>query len=378
MNKLDYRFPWRSNNRFTLLVDGEEFFPEMLEAIRGARSFVLLEMYLVESGALMERFVRAFAELPKGVDVYLLLDDFGARGLCEEDRRRLLDMGIHLTFYNPLRYGRLRRNLLRDHRKLLVVDGSRAYLGGFGITDEFLPLQEKGQAWHELAVGIEGNCVADWVEVFAENWERWNRKASRIVSPPLPFQGESRGRVTISRGSHQAEMQRSLIARVQRSQRRIWIVTAYFVPSRKVRRRLRAAARRGIDVRLLLPGAIIDHPAVRHAGRRFYLRLLRHGVRIFEYQSRFIHAKAVLCDDWVSLGSSNIDRWNLRWNLEANQEVDDKEFAHKLAERFQADFSQSREIRLQQWRLRPWYRRFREWFWGMVDKWLERHSRRRS
>jgi phosphatidylserine/phosphatidylglycerophosphate/cardiolipin synthase-like enzyme len=378
MQKLDYRFPWRSNNRFTLLVDGDAFFPEMLDSIRNARSLVLLEMYLVESGAVMESFIRVFGELPKQVDVCLLLDDYGARGLCEEDRRRLRDLGVHLAFHNPLRYGRLRRNLLRDHRKLLVVDGARAYLGGFGLTDEFLPRQGTERAWHDFAVRVEGDCVNDWMEVFLESWERWYRGTTRLVLPRQMFQGSSRGRATISRGSHQAEMQRSLIARMRSCEHRIWITTAYFVPSWKVRRSLHSATRRGIDVRLLLPGAITDHPAVRHAGRRFYHRLLRHGARIFEYQPGFVHAKAALCDDWVSLGSSNIDRWNLRWNLEANQEVHDKEFADRLAAQFQADFLESEEKKLEQWRKRPWYRRLAEWFWGRVDKWLERHSRRRS
>jgi phosphatidylserine/phosphatidylglycerophosphate/cardiolipin synthase-like enzyme len=378
MQKLDYLFPWRSNNRFTLLVDGDQFFPQMLASIREARSFVLVEMYLVESGAVMERFIQAFGELPKQVVVCLLLDDFGARGLCATDRRRLRDLGVHLIFYNPLRYGRFRRNLLRDHRKLVVVDGLRAYLGGFGLTDEFLSSAGEEGAWHDFAVRVEGECVSDWMEVFTENWQRWNQEPIELLRPHATFTGKSRGRTTISRGAHRAEMQRSLIVRMRRCQHRIWIVTAYFVPSWKVRRLLRSAARRGGDVRLLLPGAITDHPAVRNAGRRFYHKLLRHGVRIFEYQPAFIHAKAVLCDDWISLGSSNIDRWNLRWNLEANQEIEDRAFADALAAQLQRDFQQSDEITLDQWRQRPWHRRLAEWFWGRVDSWLERHSRRRS
>jgi len=191
------------------------------------------------------------------------------------------------------------------------------------------------------------------------------------------YAGAQPGRVVVGQGALRAEMQRSLVTRLRRAESRVCISTAYFVPSWKVRRAIRYAANKGVDVRLLLPGPFIDHPVIRHAGRRFYLRLLRNGVRIFEYQPRFIHSKVALCDDWVSIGSSNIDRWNLRWNLEANQEVSDPGFADTVAAMFQDDFLVSREYKLEEWQRRSWYRRLLEWFWGGVDRLLERHSRRR-
>jgi len=139
---------------------------------------------------------------------------------------------------------------------------------------------------------------------------------------------------------------------------------------------LRKAARRGVDVRLLLPGPITDHPSVRYAGRRFYHSLLRTVVRIFEYQPRFLHAKLLLCDDWVSLGSCNVDRWNLRWNLEANQEIEASQFAARVRELFATDFGVSAECHTQQWQLRSRYRKWQEWFWGRVDRLLEKMSAR--
>ena len=376
MPKRDYRFPWRENNRFTLLSDGEQYFPRMLEAIRSAQSYVLLEMYLVESGAVLEQFMEAIADLPRRVEVYLLLDDFGAQGLHLRDRVDLVEKGVRLVFYNPLRYGRLHRNLVRDHRKILVVDGRIAYVGGMGITDEFAETGNPDGNWHELVVEIEGECVNDWQILFQEVWDRWSKLPLELQSCQVISEGVQKGRVVIGQGVQQAEMQRSLLSRLHRARFRVWIATAYFVPSWKVRRALRHAARKGIDVRLLLPGPHTDHPAVRHAGRRFYLRMLRSGVRVFEYQPRFIHAKAMLCDDWASIGSSNIDRWNLRWNLEANQEVDDPEFARIVESQFNTDFQGSREYTLEEWRTRSWYRRMLEWFWGKVDCWLERLSRR--
>jgi cardiolipin synthase len=291
MRDKSYRFPWRGNNRFTLLVDGGQFYPAMLEAIRAARSHVLLEMYLVTSGRVMEQFVEALCEAVTRAKVYLLLDDFGAHGLTADTRLRLMNRGVHLAVYNPLRYRAMRHNLLRDHRKLLLVDGRIAFLGGMGITDPFWPQGDAAHGWHDVAIQVEGGCVADWQEAFVEIWRRTTRVGLDYAVPALTADiGPQVGRATVAQGPYQAEMQRSLVTRTRQAERRVWLATAYFVPSRKIRRCLRRAAVRGVDVRLLLPGPHTDHPAIRHAGRRFYSGLLRHGVRIFEYQPRFLHA----------------------------------------------------------------------------------------
>jgi len=143
-------------------------------------------------------------------------------------------------------------------------------------------------------------------------------------------------------------------------------------------RGLKAATLRGVDVRLLLPGPFTDPPAVRHAGRRFYTGLLKHGVRVFEYQPRFLHAKTMLCDDWVTIGSSNFDRWNLRWNLEANQETGSERFAREVQRMFEHDFSDSLEVHLEDWRRRSVRQRLREHLWGRVDMFLESLGRLRG
>jgi phosphatidylserine/phosphatidylglycerophosphate/cardiolipin synthase-like enzyme len=373
------RFPWRGGNRFDLLVDGGHFFPAMLTTIKAAQHYVLLEMYLFESGAMASEFIEAFGNAARrGVQVHLLLDDFGARGLLPSDRQRLLEAGVHLAFYNPLRYGKLRRNLWRDHRKLLLVDGSVAYTGGAGITDEFSP--GESLHWHDVMLAVRGPCVADWHAAFEQVWQALPGN-NRAALPPLPAgavtaAGHSAGRVTLNEPMRM-EIKRSLLKRLRGAERRIWIASAYFIPSWKIRRALYQAARQGCDVRLLLPGPHTDHPGVRHAGRRYYAKLLAAGVRIFEYQPRFLHAKILLCDTWLSIGSSNIDRWNFSWNLEANQEVDDHALAEQVAALFAADFTHSREFRAGEWRQRSWRRRLQERFWGWVELWLERLSQGR-
>jgi len=369
------RDPWRWGNRDQLLVDGEQFVPALLQAIHAARHTILLDIYLFESGAVATRFLDAFiAAAERGVELYLLLDDFGAHGLSQGDRRRLHHPAIHLAFYNPLHYGTLRRNLFRDHRKLLVIDGHTTFTGGAGITDAFDTQAQPQRGWHEVMLAVHGPVVADWQALFTQSWNLWGSPPLFFDGTPCPPAGEQAGRVSLN-APRRMEIKRSLINRVRHAEQRVWIATAYFIPSWKIRRVLRQAAHRGVEVRLLLPGPHTDHPAVRHAGRRFYGRLLQNGVRIFEYQPRFLHAKMLLCDDWLSIGSSNIDRWNLRWNLEANQELLGDGVVEQAAALFRHDFAQSHEISHDFWRERPWYRRLPEWFWGKVDLWLERRTR---
>lgn len=376
-----FQFSWRSGNRFELLVDGPRFFSRMLAAIAAAQHQVLLEMYLVESAAVTTRFIDVLAGAARrGVDVKLLLDDYGARELHESDRARLRAAGVELVFYNPLRGTKLLGNLFRDHRKLLLVDERVAFVGGAGLTDEFDPPADPAATWRETMLEIHGPVLADWQTLFLEVWDRHADAPARrpALSAAVTVAGASRGRVTSTRGLLRQDIKRSLLARLRGARERVWLATAYFFPPWRLRRLLRRAARRGVDVRLLLPGPVTDHPAARHAGRYLYRRLLESGVRIFEYQPRFLHQKAVLCDHWVSLGSANLDRWNLRWNLEANQEVADAAFARATQEMFERDFRDAIEVRLDAWQRRPWYARALEYAWSMVAMWAERLGRRKD
>jgi phosphatidylserine/phosphatidylglycerophosphate/cardiolipin synthase-like enzyme len=364
---------WRDGNQFRLLNDGDRFFPEMLAAIGRARHSVQLEMYLFSSGQVADRFIAALREAAaRGVAVFLLLDDFGARGLHQAERRRLQHPCIQVVWHNPLRFGNFRRYLARDHRKLLLVDGELAFTGGLGISDEFDPPLPGARRWRDTVVEIRGPVVADWCRLFSDTWSRCSAVPAPSCAAATGTAGEARGLVRASHGRGAGQMTRSLIAAALRARQRIWIATAYFIPSRRLRRVLRRRARHGLDVRLLVPGPVTDHPGVRHASRRYYARLLRHGVRIFEYQPRFMHAKMVLCDDWLSIGSSNFDRWNLRRNLEANQEIDDPHLASAARELFEADLVEAREILADEWRRRPWHERLLQWLWGRVELLLDR------
>ena len=376
--RLKFQFPWRRGNRFELLVDGHVYFPRMLEAIELARQYILLEIYLFESGKVASRFIEALTSAAaRGVTVKVLTDDFGAAKLEQRDRGRLTSGGVDLQFYNPVHLRQWFGNMLRDHRKLLIVDGEAAFVSGTGITDEFDNQKKPALSWRETAVRISGPVLIDWQELFVCVWNRHASLDLMLSAPPPRAElADMRGRVATASPLRAQDIRRSLFRRVAHAEQRVWLATAYFVPSRKLLRTLKRAAQQGMDVRLLLPGPYTDHPAIRHAGRRFYSSLLRHGVRIFEYQPRFLHAKTLLCDNWVSIGSSNFDRWNLRWNLEANQEVDNPGFAESVRTMFEADLKVSVEIDKEQWRRRRWITRLREHLWGRVDMWLENLGRR--
>jgi cardiolipin synthase A/B len=371
-------WPWRPGNRFRLLADADEFFACMLQAIESASAHVLLEMYLVSSGALVTRFVAALAVAAgRGARVCVVFDGFGALGLSRHDRRLLTEAGVQLRFFNPLQLRKRLDNLLRDHRKLLLTDGRVAFVGGVGLTDEFAP-GARGGPWREQMLQIEGPVIADWQRAFARTWRRCGGELPLLEGPPcVPFADGAVGRLALSEARQYSVLANGVIRQIEGAASRAWIMSAYFVPSRRFRKALRRAARRGVDVRLLMPGARTDHPWVRQAARRFYGKMLRNGVRIFEYQPRMLHGKMILCDDWVSVGSSNLDRWSFRWNLEANQEVADARFADSAAALFEVDFGASRELSRRYWRQRAWLDRLRESIAGALDRQLDRWRRAR-
>lgn len=367
---------WRSGNRFTLLPEGARFLPSMLKAVEAARHSILLELYLAESGHLSRVLIDALCGARRrGVTVLVLLDGFGSLGLAQADRQRMIEADIQLRIYNPLSWWRLGRNLTRDHRKLLVVDGEVGFTGGFGAVDAF------AEAWSEVAVRIEGPCISDWVRLFARVWDstasrgHGSRQAVRSINVhAIRVEGYlgMRGRVVWGHGFRYQAIRHSLQHQASSSRKRLWICTPYFVPTFSMRRRLKRAARRGVDVRLLIAGQHHDHPGVRSAGQRFYAGLLKAGVRIHEFQPRFLHAKFSLADDWVTLGSCNFDHWSLQWNLEANQEVQDHRFAADVAALFEHHFSHSVEITQAAWQRRPLMQRCREWGYGTLDSLVTR------
>ncbi|MED7668801.1 phosphatidylserine/phosphatidylglycerophosphate/cardiolipin synthase family protein [Pseudomonas moraviensis subsp. stanleyae] len=370
-------FPWRDGNRFELLIDGPQFFPRMLEHIADAKEQVELELYLVEAGACADAIVQALvAAAERGVRVRCLFDDYGSLAFTLTLRQRLTQAGVELRFYNRLSWRRWVGNFYRDHRKLLLVDQCLAVVGGTGVTDEFWTPGHDVSEWHEVMVEISGPLVLDWQLLFDRQWianryRRAWRPAAHFGLPRLPRvpdKGEGMGRVAYADARQHRDILQSLFRALNSGQQRIWMATPYFLPTWQIRRSLRKAAARGVDVRLLLTGPRTDHPSVRYAGHRYYPRLLKAGVQIFEYQPCFLHLKMVLIDDWVSIGSCNFDHWNLRFNLEANLEALDPALTAAVQASFVNDFGLSQLVSLEEWQRRPLWRRIKQRLWGWVDR----------
>jgi phosphatidylserine/phosphatidylglycerophosphate/cardiolipin synthase-like enzyme len=359
------------------LIDGPQFFPRMLVEIARAEEQVELELYLVEAGACAEAVVQALVQAAeRGVRVRCLFDDYGSLAFTLHLRQRLTKAGVELRFYNRLNWRRWVGNFYRDHRKLLLVDQRLAVVGGTGVTDEFWTPGQDSSEWHEVMVEINGPLVLDWQVLFDRQWiaNRHRRawKPSAHVGlprlPKVPDMGEGMGRVAYADARQHRDILQSLFRALNSGQKRIWMATPYFLPTWKIRRSLRKAAARGVDVRLLLTGPRTDHPSVRYAGHRYYPRLLKAGVQIFEYQPCFLHLKMVLVDEWVSIGSCNFDHWNLRFNLEANLEALDPSLTAAVVQSFEKDFGLSQQVSLEEWQRRPLWRRVKQRIWGWVDR----------
>ena len=368
ISKKQYLYPWRYNNNFQLLVDGDIYFSSMLDEIKNAQKQILLETYLFESGNTADNFIRELCAAKKrGIDVFVLLDEYGTKGLNDEDKEILSAAGIELLLYNPVSFFHISKSLKRDHRKLLTIDDHTAFIGGAGITDEFTP-DVSHNYWHDVMLKINGDVVADLIHSFKMIWNT-HKVYFDIASPVIkktPQRINNKSRIITSSGTEKNEISRTLITHIRACKKRIWLTSPYFISSWKVRRALRSAAKKGIDVRLIFPGPHSDHKWVTYGIQRYYRRLLNAKVKVYEFQPRFSHAKIILCDDWFTMGSSNFDIWNQFLNLDANIEIYDKQSHQQIVNLFKSNFSKSTLIALEQWNTRSLLQHFKEWLSGVV------------
>ena len=372
LNKKAYQYPWRYNNRFQLLIDGADYFSSMLEAIRNAQTQILFEAYLFESGKTADLFIKELCDSKKrGVDVFILLDEYGTKGLSDKDKDTLTKAKIELLLYNPASFFNFGRSLKRDHRKLLAVDNNVAFIGGAGITDEFTP-NITDSYWHDVMLKINGDVVSDLIHSFNLIWKRYRPSLTVSFNPANDAANDysNKSRVLTSAGAEKNEIVRAIITHIRNSKKHVWLTSPYFISSWKIRRALRYAAKKGVDVRLIFPGPHSDHKWVTYGMQKYYQRMLKANVAIYEYQPRFTHAKIILCDNWFTIGSSNLDRWNQFLNLDANIEIYDDISHQQITSFFEKDFSQSDLIILNKWNARSFIQHIKEWVSGIVIHWL--------
>jgi cardiolipin synthase len=351
-------------NLVSLLLDGRQAYPAMLQSIAAARRTIHFETYLFRADRVGQRFADALAAAARrGVCVRVIYDALGCLTLRAGFERRLRRAGVQLVCYHPLRHPRLPWTFrLRDHRKILVVDATTAFVGGLNIGEEYAPPEEGGRGWRDNHARVVGPAASELDSAFLRLWREQTgeqaRRPRRLRSAARA--GSALARVLVNRTrAWRHRIANAMRRAVRRASRSIDVSNCYFLPDLWTRRALRHAARRGVRVRVLVPWRS-DVEIVRYAGRRLFDELLSSGVRIFEYQDAVLHAKSLVVDGvWSAIGSYNMDPVSFHHNLEVSLNVVDPEFGAQLERSFEMDLQCSREIRLEEWRRRPlWSRLF--------------------
>ncbi len=354
-----------SGNRLQLLESGGEYFPALIAAIDAAAHEVHLETYIFADDSTGRRVAAALGRAARRkVAVRVLVDGFGARDFEAALGVSLAVDGVEVMTYRPeAGQTRIRRHRLRRlHRKLVVVDGCIAFVGGINVIDDFDD-GRSASARFDYAVRVEGPLVAFIHAAMRHVWQlvRWARLGRRppppaALLPPPPIDGTTEAALLIRDNlGHRRDIEHAYLLAIRLARREILISNAYFLPGRRFRKVLLAAARRGVVVKLLLQGRP-DHLLLHYATLSLYDRMLRAGVRVFEYQPAELHAKVAVIDgDWATVGSSNIDPFSLLLSREANVVVRDAAFAGQLRASLQAALDgAAKEIRIEDQRRRSW------------------------
>ncbi len=346
----------------TTYTYGRDLYADMLAAIEGAQRQILFETYLWKGDEVGERFKSALAAAAaRGVEVYCIYDGFGNLVVSPRFKRfpptmkvlRFPSYAAGWRFFDVTRYG-------RDHRKILVVDETEAFVGGYNIGSAY------ETEWRDTHVRITGPGVFDLKRAFADFWNLNRRHRLRASERPLLLETASNWepRIRIHRNVPRLWMfpiRNMYIETINRASKRIWLTTAYFLPDQDFVDALVAAAQRGVDVRVLVP-LKSNHIVADWISRGYYTQLLDVGVRILRYKDAMVHAKTMTVDGtWSTVGTANIDRLSLQGNYEINVEVFDEGFAQTLEEVFEVDQSNCLELTSGEWEARDLHRKFTEY-----------------
>ncbi len=380
--------PLIAGNKVSLLFDGPATMREMLAAARAATSSINLETYIFDKDEIGDEFAGVLIDKQRqGVQVNIMVDAVGALATPSAFFGKMRDAGIRVVVFNPVNPAKARGKWEvnnRDHRKLMIIDGRTAFTGGINISSTYAnsslfrsrnkPKQIDGDkvGWRDTHIKIEGPAVAPLQWSFVNLWVQQDggELPQAEYFPTLAPVGDKFVRVLSTTPERDSEIYKSLVVAISEAKASIHITSAYFVPDRQIVDALVGAARRGVDVKLVLPG-VSDHSLIRYAGQGFYDDLLAGGVRIFELQIAVLHAKTAVIDGaWSTIGSANIDRRSFIHNYELNVVVIDPAFGRDMESAFNEDMRDSKEVTLQQWRKRPWADRVKEMVARLGEYWI--------
>ncbi|MBI4766092.1 MAG: cardiolipin synthase [Deltaproteobacteria bacterium] len=374
-----------AGNKITLLIDGPATYEAMFRTIESAKDHINFETYIFSDDEVGRKFadlmIRKQAE---GVQVNLLYDAVGSISTPDAFFQRLGDAGLNVLEFNPVNPLKIRKKLLtiqRDHRKVVVIDGKIAFTGGVNISSVYygssssMSRQPGGskESWRDTHMKIEGPAVAELQRSFIQTWDHQKGPplADRNYFPKLEARGKALAQVIPSLPGETNRLTYVMyVAAIKNARNSIRLTTPYFVPDRQMRKAIIEAAKRGVEVRIVLPGSS-DSNLIINAGRSFYSDLLQSGVRLYEFRDRMVHAKTAVIDGvWSTVGSTNLDLQSFLHNNEINVIVIGKDFAGKMEEMFAQDVAASDEVTDQKWSQRPGLNRIKEFLARLLAPWL--------
>ncbi|WP_372875816.1 cardiolipin synthase [Pseudomonas sp.] len=378
--------PLTTGNKVELLQDGPDTYQAMIDAIDAAQDHINLEAFILEDDEVGQRFADALiAKQLAGVQVNLIRDSVGTLGTPTKFFTRLSAVGIQVLEFNPVNPMTAKAGWdvnQRDHRKLLVVDGRIAFLGGVNISSVYSggsfsqqSIERPGGAlpWRDTHLQLEGPVVGELQKLFIQTWEKQQGNAliQRDYFPVSEHQGNDVVRaVGSSPDDPYSLIYVTLISALRSAQSEIWLTNAYFVPDPQLLAALKQAAARGVDVQLILPSSS-DSWLVLHAGRAYYSELLRAGVKLHQRRDALLHVKTAVIDGvWSTVGSTNLDWRSFLHNQEVNAVVLGTDFGGKMRAAFLDDLDKSEQISLEQWRRRPLDARVKELLGRLWEYWL--------
>ncbi len=365
--------PVKPCTRLDVLVNGDRIFPAMLQAIATAVDEICFETYAYWQGDIAQHFAAALSSAAgRGVSVKVVLDWWGAKPMAQSLLEQMRNAGVCVCFFNPLRWWQLRRSNYRTHRKILVVDRSVAFIGGVGIAEEWCGDAGSPQEWHDLHYRLFGPIVGEIHEAFRRLWsEQTGHNLPATIPyrhPDVPQQCGFPCQVLTSSPRRGSEATYRLFRHaIESAAESIDIVTAYFVPDQDSISALVAALRRGVSLRIMVPGPHIDFTVVRHTARSSWGELLAAGACIYIYQPTMLHAKVTVVDaHWLIIGSANFDNRSFSLNDEIVMNVISESIALEHRTIFEADRQRCRRLTYEAWQSRGWLARGKEFISNLV------------
>ena len=355
-------------NSYDVLVNGDQVFPAMLQAIEAARERISFETYVYDKGRIADQFTSALEQAARrGIAVNVILDALGTGSMEKSHLERLENAGAHVLSFNPTGWYTLEELNYRTHRKILVVDGTLAFTGGVGVADHWLGNAQDPQHWRDTHVRIRGPIARILEAAFYENFVGGGFAVTPVLSDPerRPDADDQSMVVRSSPSDGASDLKRLYLLAIAMARRSIDISSPYFVTDESTMWALDDARKRGVTIRVLVESDVTDHKSVKYASREAYEDLLERGIQIYEYTPTMMHTKTMVVDGVLSIfGSANFDNRSLELNDEVNVAVMSRRLAARFVENFEQDIHVSHRLSLAAWRTRPFMDKVHEHFWS--------------